>query len=107
MTNFWQEYKQPVFSLAPMEDVTDTVFREIVMGMTAPGKLHVVFTEFTSVEGMNHPAGRDRVAERLVVNESERQLLQHKQHQTGGADLGPESGSLCENRKVYYRKLFI
>ncbi len=78
MTNFWQEYRQPVFSLAPMEDVTDTVFREIVMGMTAPGKLHVVFTEFTSVEGMNHPAGRERVAERLVVNESERQLLQHK-----------------------------
>ena len=58
-----------------MEDVTDTVFREIVMGMAAPQKLHVVFTEFTSVEGMNHPVGRERVAERLIVNESERRLL--------------------------------
>lgn len=75
MSNFWQEYKGPVFSLAPMEDVTDTVFREIVMGMAAPDKLHVVFTEFTSVEGMNHPVGRTRVSERLVVNESERDLL--------------------------------
>ncbi len=76
MNNFWKEFKQPVFSLAPMEDVTDTVFREIVMGMAAPGKLHVVFTEFTSVEGMNHPVGRERVSERLIVNDSERKLLQ-------------------------------
>ncbi len=75
MNNFWTTFDGPVFSLAPMEDVTDTVFREIVMGMSAPGKLHVVFTEFTSVEGMNHPVGRERVSERLVVNESERALL--------------------------------
>lgn len=75
MSNFWQEFNGPAFSLAPMEDVTDTVFREIVMGMTAPGKLHMVFTEFTSVEGMNHPVGRERVSERLIVNDSERALL--------------------------------
>jgi len=75
MNNFWQQSTGPAFSLAPMEDVTDTVFREIVMGMTAPGKLHVVFTEFTSVEGMNHPIGRTRVSERLIVNESEKELL--------------------------------
>lgn len=75
MTNFWQNIKTPVFSLAPMEDVTDTVFREIVMGMSSPGHLNVVFTEFTSVEGMNHPVGRTRVSERLIVNESELELL--------------------------------
>lgn len=75
MNNFWKEFTGPVFSLAPMEDVTDTVFREIVMGMSAPGKLNVVFTEFTSVEGMNHPVGRERVSERLIVNDSERELL--------------------------------
>ncbi len=75
MNNFWQEFKGPVFSLAPMEDVTDTVFREIVAGMAAPNKLHVVFTEFTSVEGMNHSVGRLRVSERLIVNDSERELL--------------------------------
>lgn len=75
MSNFWQEFKGPVFSLAPMEDVTDTVFREIVLGTMAPGKLNVVFTEFTSVEGMNHPVGRTRVSERLIVNPSEREFL--------------------------------
>lgn len=73
--NFWQKKEGPVFSLAPMEDVTDTVFREIVMRMTLPGKLQVVFTEFTSVEGMNHPIGMKRVGERLVVNASEQELL--------------------------------
>ncbi|MGM0619822.1 MAG: tRNA dihydrouridine synthase [Bacteroidota bacterium] len=78
MINFWQNIPGPAFSLAPMEDVTDTVFREIVLGMAAPGKLHVVFTEFTSVEGMNHPKGRERVSERLIVNESERELLKAK-----------------------------
>jgi len=75
MNNFWQNFNGPVFSLAPMEDVTDTVFREIVLEMAAPGKLNVVFTEFTSVEGMNHPVGRTRVSERLIVNDSEREML--------------------------------
>lgn len=75
MNNFWKSFDGPVFSLAPMEDVTDTVFREIVMGTALPGKLNVVFTEFTSVEGMNHPVGRERVSERLIVNDSERELL--------------------------------
>lgn len=75
MSNFWQNFKGPVFSLAPMEDVTDTVFREIVLGMSSPENLNVVFTEFTSVEGMNHPVGRTRVSERLIVNDSERELL--------------------------------
>lgn len=75
MNNFWKEFEHPVFSLAPMEDVTDTAFREIVIGISAPGRLNVVFTEFTSVEGMNHPVGRERVSERLIVNESEQDLL--------------------------------
>lgn len=78
MNNFWQNIKSPAFSLAPMEDVSDTVFREIVLGMAAPEKLHVVMTEFTSVEGMNHPKGRERVLERLIVNDSERELLKAK-----------------------------
>ena len=78
MNNFWQEINRPAFSLAPMEDVTDTAFREIVLRMAAPEKLHVVMTEFTSVEGMNHLKGRERVSERLIVNDSERDLLKAK-----------------------------
>ena len=36
---FWNELKAPFFSLAPMEDVTDTVFREIVLQNSSPGNL--------------------------------------------------------------------
>lgn len=76
--NFWKELNRPVFALAPMEDVTDTVFREIVLSLSSPDKLHVLFTEFTSVDGMNHPKGRDVVSQRLRINTGERDLLKEK-----------------------------
>lgn len=75
MAEIWRRPDGTVFSLAPMEDVTDTVFREVVVTMSVPGSLQIVMTEFASVEGLNHPVGRKRVAERLVVNKSERKLL--------------------------------
>lgn len=78
MSNFWELLPKPFFALAPMEDVTDTVFREIIAGMANPDYLNILYTEFTSVDGMNHPVGKIRVGERLVVNESERKLLKEK-----------------------------
>jgi len=78
MSNFWESLQKPVFTLAPMEDVTDTSFREIVERLSDPQILQVLFTEFTSVDGMNHPKGKPRVAERLFVSESEKQLLKQK-----------------------------
>jgi tRNA-dihydrouridine synthase len=74
MNNFWL-HDRPLFALAPMEDVTDTVFREIVMRTAAIGRLQVVYTEFTNVDGMNHSVGSERVGERLIVNPSEAALL--------------------------------
>lgn len=76
--NFWKELPKPIFALAPMEDVTDTSFREVVAGISDPDHLHVLYTEFTSVDGMNHPVGKKRVGERLIVSDSERQLLKDK-----------------------------
>ena len=78
MNNFWLNFKKPILALAPMEDVTDTSFRELVAGISETGCLHLLFTEFTAVDGMNHPKGKLRVAERLIVSESERQLLKEK-----------------------------
>lgn len=76
MSNFWKEINHPIFALAPMEDVTDSAFRELTLKISAPGRLGVLFTEFTSVDGMNHPIGRTRVSERLVVSAVEREMLQ-------------------------------
>ena len=44
--NFWTELPNPFFILAPMEDVTDIVFRHVVARATRPD---VFMTEFTNV----------------------------------------------------------
>ncbi len=75
MSNFWKDLSKPIFTLAPMEDVTDTSFREIVERLSDPKILQILFTEFTSVDGMNHPKGRPRVSERLEVSSTEREIL--------------------------------
>lgn len=78
MDNFWKTLRKPIFALAPMEDVTDTSFREIVARLSNASQLHILYTEFTSVDGMNHPVGKVRVGERLLVSESEKQILKQK-----------------------------
>ena len=61
-----------------MEDVTDTVLRELLLGVADPGSLHVVMTEFVSTDGLLHRKGRKRVAHRLYVSDAERKLLKEK-----------------------------
>ncbi len=78
MSNFWKELPKPFFALAPMEDVTDTVFREVVAGMADPEFLQVLYTEFASVDGLNHPVGKKNVSHRLLVSKTERALLKEK-----------------------------
>ncbi len=78
MDNFWQTIKKPIIALAPMEDVTDTVFREVVLSVSEVDALNVVFTEFTSTDGLCHEKGRPKVIERLLVNTSEMQLLKSR-----------------------------
>lgn len=78
MSSFWNAINDPIFALAPMEDVTDTVFREIVMSVSDAKVLNVLFTEFTSVDGMTDERGFESVSQRLIVNESERALLKER-----------------------------
>jgi tRNA-dihydrouridine synthase len=49
MNNFWQSLPDHFSVLAPMEDVTDTVFRQVIMSV---GRPDVFFTEFTNCDGM-------------------------------------------------------
>lgn len=79
LNDFWKELPASFFALAPMEDVTDTVFRELVLSVSKPAHLSVLFSEFTSVDGLCHPKGREAVVHRLRINASEKQLLKmHK-----------------------------
>jgi len=57
--------------LAPMEDVTDTVFRRIVCEVGAPD---LFMTEFTSTDGLCSKA-REKVVGRLRFAESERPII--------------------------------
>jgi nifR3 family TIM-barrel protein len=75
MNNFWKELNQPIMALAPMEDVTDTAFRELVMRISQPGRLHILYTEFTSTDGLCHETGRENVIKRFKISESERYWL--------------------------------
>lgn len=67
----WQTLPKPFFALAPMDDVTDTVFRQII-AMT--GKPDVMFTEFVSAEGLMS-AGRRKLVHKLEYTEIERPLI--------------------------------
>lgn len=71
MKFFWQNIAKPILALAPMEDVTDTVFRRIVASCAPPS---VFFTEFTNVDGL-FSRGRDEVIHRLDYTELERPII--------------------------------
>jgi len=70
-SNFWQRLEKPIFVLAPMDDVTDTVLRQVIARC---GKPAVFFTEFTNVEGM-FSKGERAVMSRLQYTEIERPLV--------------------------------
>jgi tRNA-dihydrouridine synthase len=69
--NFWAELPKPFFVLAPMDDVTDTVFRRVVAGCARPD---VFFTEFASVDGFQSP-GRSVVEKKLRFYPEEQPLI--------------------------------
>lgn len=74
MNNFWADLPKPFFILAPMEDVTDVVFRHVVKKAGAPD---VFFTEFTNSDSYCHPDGKDSVRGRLVFTEDEQPMIAH------------------------------
>lgn len=67
MTSFWNDLKKPFFILAPMEAVTDVVFRHVVSMAARPD---VYFTEFTNATGWVH-AGDKAIGGRLVKTDDE------------------------------------
>jgi tRNA-dihydrouridine synthase len=92
--NFWRDLPRPFFILAPMEDVTDVVFRHVVSAAARPD---VFFTEFTNSESYCHPEGIRSVRGRLTFTEDEQPIVAHiwgdkpenfRQMSIGMAELG-------------------
>lgn len=62
---------KPFFVLAPMDDVTDTVFRQIVAECAPPD---LYFTEFVNVDGLQSP-GREKLLQKLAFTPKEQLLI--------------------------------
>ena len=71
MSNFWHDLPQPFFILAPMEAVTDVVFRHVVARAGAPD---IYFTEFTNATGWVH-AGEKAIGGRLLKTDDEQPIV--------------------------------
>jgi nifR3 family TIM-barrel protein len=72
MTNFWKQLPKPFFILAPMADVTDMAFRQIVVEC---GKPDVLYTEFVSADGLASEKGRPKLLPLLKYQENERPII--------------------------------
>src|SRR5579862_5112894 len=62
---------KPFFVLAPMDDVTDTVFRQIVADCARPD---LFFTEFVNADGLQSP-GREKLLHKLKFTNKERPII--------------------------------
>jgi tRNA-dihydrouridine synthase len=69
--NFWNDLPKPFFILAPMEAVTDVVFRHVVHEAGAPD---IYFTEFTNATGWA-AAGDKAIGGRLVKTDDEHPIV--------------------------------
>lgn len=69
--SIWNKLPEPFFILAPMDDVTDTVFRQIISTTAAPD---LYFTEFVNVDGLQSP-GREKLLHKLQFTDHERPII--------------------------------
>ncbi len=70
--SIWDKLPKPFLILAPMEGVTDIVFREIV---DICGRPDLFYTEFTNVSSYASEKGRANALERLAVREGEKPII--------------------------------
>lgn len=70
--NFWAELPRPFFILAPMEAVTDVVFRHVVAEAARPD---VFFTEFTNAASYCSPKGIHSTRGRLAFTPDEHPMV--------------------------------
>lgn len=72
MGTFWNDLPTPFFILAPMEAVTDVVFRHVV---AKAGRPDIFFTEFVSTDGYASPKGRHSTRGRLAFTPDEHPMV--------------------------------
>lgn len=71
ISGFWKKIKKPIFVLAPMANVTDCAFRQII---ATYGKPDVLWTEFVSCDGLCSE-GKENILIDLKYSEIERPII--------------------------------
>ncbi len=72
MKTFWNKLAKPFFVLAPMDDVTDTIFRRVI-SQAAPADVY--FTEFTNATSFCSPKGKSSTDSRLAFKPEEQPIV--------------------------------
>lgn len=72
MKNFWKNLPKPFFALAPMDAVTDVVFRHVVAKADRPD---VFFTEFVNATSFCSPKGYQSTRGRLEFEPDEQPIV--------------------------------
>ena len=70
--NIWNQLPRPFLILAPMEGVTDILFRQVV---THAGRPDLFFTEFTNVSSYASEQGRKNALERLAIAPTDHPII--------------------------------
>lgn len=71
MSSFWQSFKKPIFLLAPMDEVTDTVFRQVINLCSRPD---IFMTEFVNCDGLCS-RGYDKLITKLKFSNKEKPII--------------------------------
>ena len=77
MKNFWTNLPKPFFVQAPMEDVTDAAFRRLIATYSSPDMPRVMYTEFTSADGLllADEEGQKKLRKKLLFSDIERPIV--------------------------------
>ncbi len=91
--NFWLSLPKLFFVLAPMANVTDSVFRKLIAKY---GRPDVTWTEFVSADGLMSP-GQEKLLHNLVFSRAERPIVAqlftgHPKEMRGAAELVAKLG---------------
>lgn len=70
--NIWQNLPHPFLILAPMEGVTDIMFRQVI---ARAGRPDLFFTEFTNVSSYASDKGRWNALERLQISPTDSPII--------------------------------
>ena len=70
--NIWDKLPKPFLILAPMEGVTDVIFRQVV---AKAGRPDLFFTEFTNVSSYASEKGRTNALERLKITDTDKPII--------------------------------